>query len=213
MLYFETGSPILVKDKGTSGLDGFSQILQDYKFNFIVVGNADVSGPQEQKRSNGFIGNRQLSEERANTFLTSVKKNGDEKYSAVGCGKLYARNYTKYVNKDYSSSKIAELEGTKKTDEKFRKNMANDRRIEIIIFPDNVDFREYAYNDPIISKVCKKPYSEDDDDKLIRMKNGKWFISKEAETKFSLFFPEREGKKTNESNRSYVLTFDSFFNS
>lgn len=213
MLYFEKGSPYLAKEKGLSGLDGFSQLLQDYKLNFVVVGNADVSGPQEQKRKNGFIGNRLLSELRANTFLLNVQKSGDEKYSALGCGKLYARNYTKYINKDFSSSKIAELEGTTKTDDKFKKSMADDRRIEIIIFPENVDFREFAYNDPLISKVCKKPYSDEDDDKLIRMKNGKWFITKEADTKYGMLFPKREGKATNESNRTYVVSFDSFLNS
>jgi hypothetical protein len=211
MLYFEKGSPIIDTKEGTSGIDGFSQLLQDYKFNFVVVGNADVSGPQEQKRKGGFIGNRMLSELRANSFFQSVKKFGDELYSILGCGKMYARNLTKYINKDFSTSKIAELEGTSKTDDKFKKSMANDRRIEVIIFPENVDFKTFANDDPLISKVCKKPYSEQDDDKLIRIKNGKWFISKEAESKFGMIFPKRQSK-ANESGRTYVMSFDSFLN-
>lgn len=212
MLYFEKGSPIIDTKEGTSGIDGFSQLLQDYKFNFVVVGNADVSGPQEKKRKGGFIGNRQLSEMRASSFFQSIKKIGDELYSILGCGKMYARNFTNYINKDFSTSKIAELEGTNKTDEKFKKSMADDRRIEIIIFPENVNFKTFANDDPLISKVCKKPYSEQDDDKLIRIKNGKWFISKEAESEFGMIFPKRQGKSTNESGRTYVMSFDSFLN-
>jgi predicted DNA-binding protein YlxM (UPF0122 family) len=213
MLYFEKGLATLASEKGITGIDGFSQLLQDYKFNFVVVGNADVSGPQEQKRQGGFIGNRLLSELRANTFVSSVKKSGDEKFSSLGCGKMYARNYPDYIKKDFSTSKIAELLGVSKTDDSFRKNMANDRRIEVIIFPENVDFQNFANNDPLIEKVCKKPFSETDDDKLIRMRGGKWFIDKSAESKYSLIFPKRGEKATNESNRTYVMSFDYFLNS
>lgn len=213
MLYFEKGLATLASEKGTSGIDGFSQLLQDYKFNFVVVGNADVSGPQEQKRKGGFIGNRLLSELRANTFISSVKKSGDEKFSALGCGKMYARNYPEFIKKDFSTTKIAELLGVSKTDDKFKKNMANDRRIEVIIFPENIDFQNFANNDPLIEKVCKKPFSEDDDNRLIRMRNGKWFIDKSAESKYGLFFPKRGAKATNESNRTYVMSFDYFLNS
>lgn len=210
MLYFEKNSAFLDETKTKTGIDGFSQLLKDYKFNFVVVGNADVSGPQEQKRPGGFIGNRLLSELRANTFLQTVEKTGDEKFSALGCGKMYARNYTDYIRKDLSTSKIASDLGVSKKDEKFQKDMADDRRIEVIIFPENVDFKNFSNNDPIIEKVCKKPFDPNDDSKLIRMKNGKWFISKDAESKYNLKFSERIAKSTNESNRKYILSFNSF---
>ena len=210
MLYFEKNSAFLDETKTKTGIDGFSQLLKDYKFNFVVVGNADVSGPQEQKNPGGFIGNRLLSELRANTFLQSAEKTGDEKFSALGCGKMYARNYTDYIRKDLSTSKIASALGVSKSDENFNKNMADDRRIEVIIFPENVDFKNFSNNDPIIEKVCKRPFDPNDDSKLIRMKNGKWFISKDAESKYNLRFSERKAKSTNESSRKYILPFNSF---
>ena len=68
-------------------------------------------------------------------------------------------------------------------------------------------------NYPLIEKVCKKPFSDKDDDKLIRMRGGNWFIDKTAESKYGLFFPKRGEKATNESNRTYVMSFDYFLNS
>lgn len=210
MLYFEKGKFILDETKSKNGIDGFSQLLQDYKFNFVIVGNADVSGPQEQRKSGGFIGNRLLSELRANAFFGALKKSGDEKFSVLGCGKMYARNYPEFIKKDSSTAKIADTLGVSRKDETFLKKMADDRRIEVIIFPDNVDFGTFANNDPLIEKVCKKPYNPNDDERLIRMKNGKWFIVKAAETEYNLKFPKRGEKSTNESNRLYVVSFDSF---
>ena len=45
------------------------------------------------------------------------------------------------------------------------------------------------------------------------MRGGNWFIDKTAESKYGLFFPKRGEKATNESNRTYVMSFDYFLNS
>lgn len=213
MMYFKSGQAILDKEKSTTGIDGFSGLLQDYELDFVVLGNADITGPDTQKKKGGFIGNLALSQQRANQFVAVIKKAGDEQTRVEGCGKMYARNFTDYMKKDLNTGALAKALNVKKEDKDFQDKLANDRRMEIIIFPKGDSFTKYANDDALIEDVCKKQVGKDDDKLILKYKNEpNWFISDKAK-ELGLDFKKRGEKKegkANENNRKYIMSISQF---
>lgn len=213
MMYFKSGQAILDKEKSTTGIDGFSGLLQDYELDFVVLGNADITGPDTQKKKGGFIGNLALSQQRANQFVAVIKKAGDEQTRVEGCGKMYARNFTDYMKKDLNTGALAKALNVKKEDKDFQDKLANDRRMEIIIFPKGDSFTKYANDDALIEDVCKKQVGKDDAKLILKYKNEpNWFISDKAK-ELGLDFKKRGEKKegkANENNRRYIMSISQF---
>lgn len=213
MMYFKSGQAILDKEKSTTGIDGFSGLLQDYELDFVVLGNADITGPDTQKKKGGFIGNVALSQQRANQFVAVIKKAGDEQTRVEGCGKMYARNFTDYMKKDLNTGALAKALNVKKEDKDFQDKLANDRRMEIIIFPKGDSFTKYANDDALIEDVCKKQVGKDDAKLILKYKNEpNWFISDKAK-ELGLDFKKRGEKKegkANEDNRRYIMSISQF---
>lgn len=214
MLYFASGKSTMDKDKSASGLDGFSGLLQNYELDFIVMGNADITGPDNQKKKGGFIGNIELSRQRANTFNALIKKAGDEKVKVDGCGKMYARNYTDYSKKDLGTGALAKALKVERKDKEFQNNLANDRRMEIIIFPKDGTFDKLSADESLIEEVCKKQVKKEDEKLIVKFKNkDNWSINEKKAKELGLDFKERGEKKEgakNENNKRYILPFNSF---
>lgn len=217
MMYFKSGMGVLDKDSDNTGVDGFQGLLDDYEFDFMVIGNADVTGPDNQKRKDGFIGNIALSAQRANAFTRELTKKDDVKVETEGSGKKYARYYTDYMKKDIGTSALAKALKVKKDDKAFQEDLAKDRRMEIVIFPKGDDtFSKFSKDDKLKEEVCKKKIKEGDDRLILKYKTEKnWFISKDAE-KLGLVFKKRGEKKeegkANESVR-YIMSLSDFMKS
>ena len=222
MMYFKSGSGRLDRDSDNTGVDGFQDLLDDYEFDFMVIGNADVTGPDNQKRKGGFIGNIALSTQRANSFNGSLTKKDDVKVETEGCGKKYARYYKDYMKKDIGTLALARALKVKKEDKTFQADLAKDRRMEIVIFPKGSDtFAKFSKDDKLKEDVCKKIIKEGDTRLILKYKNEKkWFISEKAE-ELDLKFKKRgekkeEGKKeegkANESVR-YIMSLSDFMKS
>ena len=222
-MYFESGSPKIMTEKGTDGIDVFQQLLDDYKFNFIVLGNADVTGPQEQQKGKRFIGNKALSEVRANAFINAIKVPEGTKTESLGFGKKFARNYTDYIDSNLGGRDIAKKLKIDSKDKakmsEFKKNLANDRRMEIVILPPDEAIDTVKSDEATLKKICLKQI-KDDDARLVLKYQGdtKRFISKAAKDKYNMDFPKRESVKkeekkveaNNENNKRYILPFNSF---
>jgi hypothetical protein len=224
-MFFETGGYAITDGEGTdklSGLDIFKQLLNDFEFDYLVMGNADVTGPQDQQKGKRFVGNKTLSLQRAQTFLSAAKGPDGTQADALGYGKLFAKNYTKYIDSKLGTNQIAKKEGIGKDKMKdFKKELANDRRMEIIIIPKDGTFSKIVGDAGLHEKVCK---SGEGDLKMILKYQGddKRFFSKSRTEQVGLKFPERksekkeEGKKeegkANESIR-YIMSLNDFMKS
>lgn len=226
-MYFETGSPKIAEGAGSdklTGLDIFQQLLNDFEFDYIVIGNADVAGPQEQQKGKRFVGNKTLSLQRAQAFLNDVKAPDGTQAEALGYGKSFARNYTNYIDSKLGTMQIAKKEGIAKDKMKdFKKDLANDRRMEIIIIPKDGTFSKINGDAGLHEKVCKAKSGEGDKKMILKYDgDDKRFFSKPATEQVGLKFPERksekkEGKKeegkANESNRTYIMPISQFLKS
>lgn len=215
MMYFKSGMSILDKDSDNTGVDGFQGLLDDYEFDFMIIGNADVTGPDTRKRKGGFIGNIALSEQRANQFRAVLKPQSDVEIETEGCGKKYARYFLDYKKNDIGTAALAKALKVKKDDKEFQENLAKDRRMEIIIFPKGGDSFEKFKNDEALKEQVCKQFTSPKDDRLIEKytKDKNWHISKRAK-ELGLEFKERgkEGETPNESVR-YIVSFSDFMKS
>lgn len=158
---FGTGKSIIKKPENFS--NRFLALLKSYYgVKLIVTGNADVTGIEGKEK--GERGNIPLSGRRAQSIMSLVKDlNGSGEFIDVvkdvkiyGKGAEYSRAYTEYLDKGMGTGKlISKLAGKDKAKAtQIKKELTNDRRVEIYISFNDQDYQSKSTDQGFIKEYC-----------------------------------------------------------